>query len=321
MFTFKNKNLELKLAAPAALILIVLAIASLYYIKSDRSPRPTVLENQSNEQGRFVNEKENIDFSYPAEWGELTSSPRYISDNSVGLKVENEEVEFVAWHRETGKLVFVTNGPEYFEGVRKGVKLPQQTLSVLNSDGTRKKLYTMPRQEVESSGSIGGLMFSPQGGYLIAEFFFWEWSSVKVFSVKTGENILASLRTDPELNPFIADVAKDIAWASDEAVLVVKSSSNEFTGEGFDGLLISEYDSPQDLRKAFSASDIDAPVPLISPDGYNINDLRISDLRIDANGVAYFLAEVCPTYCGHDNPVVYSKHFRYDSKIGELEQQ
>ena len=291
----KNKWRELAVPwvvmALAALGLVLLADK----FRTNQSVMPTLdtLTNESNDPGKFTNKEWGIDFEYLVEWGDVSLAERnYVVRENFVFETENKSISFLAYHRPTGSLAFVKNGEELPTFIS-DTKLPQQTLYVVDAAGQEAELYTIPPEGVEAFGQFMDLMFSPQGNFMSVQLSFWEWGSVKIFNIETGEAI------DFPSSLGVVRIREHVHWSDDEQVLVIHSLYDEFGGDGLDGLLISEYGSPENLNVAFTRDSPEPPYPpLYSADG-PANVMAIEDVDIEADGTVgswqkFVLAIVIP---------------------------
>lgn len=323
----RRKELQKKLTAWWPIILVVILIV-------------IVIGFLSSSQSR---EKNIIGFQAPPEWGQLTIDPDAKSnDENIYFKAQNPAITSIAMHKPSGKVAFIEEKQTTYTAQPLQI---ESTLSVLLKDGNAKKIYKTPTEYVEASGGRIGLpSFSPTGRYIetsIATSI--ETHIIKIFDLTTSEDILENTcvenyktvkKCGPEVSVYLGKdglnkigvLTRGTRWSEDEKLLILQSFPDFSGGPGFDGLLISEFGSPNKFAVAFDRKEINPPFPPEFQDdkyGSAMNHMNFSDFDFQPNGIVTFTTSIVrgPVYVGSykkEQETILTRKFQYDTKAAKL---
>jgi hypothetical protein len=198
----------------------------------------------------------------------------------------------------------VEYGEEEYEAVDSRDIRKQETLKIIGSKGEITQIYTVPENIVPWYGKIGAVRFSLGGNYVCFIEDGWENTKLMIVNVQTKKNILKDI--DSWFNRL--DIYQNIFWSQNEKVLAIKSYWSSFSGEGRDGIFVSDYGKPEKLNQVFTFGEGFKAMEF--EDGSEIYNIRLmSDEKL------YFSVKFAP-YEGE----TYEKKYEYIVKTKELKE-
>jgi hypothetical protein len=192
----------------------------------------------------YRNEIYRFEFKYPLDWGSLALES-VIQDNN-GSKIyrfsaSGKLILTVYYHQPSDMIAFIYKGEK--RNLRDGGGTRQDILQIYK-DGKIKTLYYAPLEYVEWGIAISDVNFSPNGKYIYFDILGYEWTSNKMLEIESNSDII-------EGYGILFYPYKDVYWSLDNKVVAIRSYQDDFSGEGTDGLFVSDYGNPAKLNLIF----------------------------------------------------------------------
>lgn len=271
-------------------ILLLAGVAFVYLGEDEESVPTTIVEETQQtppktesdvsevvEEGTKEEESEPKQFN---EWGYEIFTEPWIQNKVCNIFPGEKEVLFMAQNEESGNIAYIEADKGECGTMREVGYYYLERLVLVTQDG--KKVVNPP---------YNGLIFrkalniSPQGGYVAYNLHGYEWTEPQIANMKTGE-VITDVFKDTSFD------LKNIIWDEDERYIVIKSTLNDFGGEGFEGIIASEYENPDVLKTA-----IRIPDEQHSKEGIQVHNLEVSDaiitFRVGPCKERYQLETIC----------------------------
>ena len=251
---------------PESIKLFLKTLSTIKFIPSS----PEVSIKEIDNQRIYRNEKYDIEFKYPKEWGSLALHS--IRKDTRGNKIyrfvtAGESVSTLYYHQPSGMIAFIMKGEKYELAFGGGSR---QDILKVYKEREIKTIHSLSPPEVEFYGRIEDVNFSPDGKYIYFSIVLYESYDCRMVNIDSGLNII-DCRIIRFSSPY-----EDVYWSPNNKTLAIRSWHSPLEGLGIAGIFVSHYGNPEKLNKVF----------VLQPE--EVSNLHISDVYfIDDNKLSF----------------------------------